>query len=349
VLANAKFYSINFSNQTASTVTTLDDMVNTVGGTTYWTAATSEYGVHAGTAATPIHLAETAPTTITDQGIESWLKGKLDGTHPEFGTPNSNTLYIIFYPQGTTISLQGQPSCTGGWGGYHSNTRLTNGTLVAYAVVPSCDVGVGVLPTTTGSVSHEMIEAATDPFPQNQPAYSFVDQNHLVWEMILLGEVGDMCAQDPAAFFTPPGYTYRVQRTWSNVAAAAGHDPCQPSLPNEVYFNAVPQLNDTVTITVQGQSVTTKGVQIAVGQNKTIGVDLFSDAARNTWSVTATDLNQMDLSFSWSRTSGNNGDTLNLTITRNRANAQYGATPFAVVSYTGTGQNQHYFFGIVGN
>src|SRR5207237_1306382 len=100
VLANPKFYSINFSNQTASFTTSYDDMVNTVGGTAYWTAATSEYGVHAGTAAPPIHLMETAPTSITDQGIDTWLKGKLDGTHPEFGTPNSNSLYIIFYPQG---------------------------------------------------------------------------------------------------------------------------------------------------------------------------------------------------------------------------------------------------------
>ena len=88
------------------------------------------------------------------------------------------------------------------------------------------------------------------------------------------GEVGDLCAQEPGAFTQFPELAYTVQRTWSNAAAMASHDPCVPALANEVYFNAVPELNDTITI---GGMFTMLGVQIPVGQTKTIDLDLFSD------------------------------------------------------------------------
>src|SRR2546423_11159635 len=97
--------------------------------------------------------------------------------------------------------------------------------------------------------------------------------------MFLLGEVGDLCAQAPSAFFKPSGYSHTVQRTWNNNATATGADPCQPALPGEVYFNAVPVLNDVVNFNFQGQSGQTKGVSIPIGQSKTIDVDLFTEAA----------------------------------------------------------------------
>ena len=81
-----------------------------------------------------------------------------------------------------------------------------------------------------------------------------------------------------------------MQRTWSNKAAPAGHDPCVPALPGEVYFNAAPVLNDNITVDVIGQTSRCKGVKIAVGETKTIEIDLFSDAATGgPWTVAVQD------------------------------------------------------------
>jgi hypothetical protein len=168
--------------------------------------------------------------------------------------------------------------------------------------------------------------------------------------MILLSEVGDLCAQDQSSFYTPANYDYMVQRSWSNDAANSGRDPCQPALPGTVYFAAVPELTDDVTFTYYGQSAPTKGVQIAVGQSKTIPVHLFSEAARGNWTVAAFALSANGpsgkASFTWDHTSGNNGDTLNLTIKLNSNDSNFGGVPFAVMASSGS--EQHMYLGFIG-
>jgi hypothetical protein len=67
-------------------------------------------------------------------------------------------------------------------------------------------------------------------------------------------------------------------------------------------------------------TVTMKGVAIPVGQSKTIDIALFSDGDTNgPWQVEAYDTdmllgNAQSLSFSFDKTSGQNGDILHLTI-----------------------------------
>src|SRR5206468_11189841 len=122
------------------------------------------------------------------------------------------------------------------------------------------------------------------------PGYAQVDDADVAWMFVLGGaETGDMCAQQASSFtkFAElPAYT--VQRFWSNASAAAGHDPCVPSLPGEVYFQSAPVLPDMVSLT--GLPVPLKGVQIPVGQSKVISVDLFSDAPTSgPWTVQALD------------------------------------------------------------
>jgi len=346
VLAQPHVISVSFSNDDAATVTSADTFVSTLGATPYWAAATSEYGIGPITTGTPVHLAETAPASIDDAAIKTWLQGKLNGSHPEFGTLSSNSLYVIFYPATTTITLSGAVSCQY-FGGYHES--VTVGTReVAYAVLPRCTQGgQAVLDTLTGSASHEILEASEDPYPNVNGAYQSVDQNHAAWEALLLGEGGDLCAQDPASFYRPAGYSYVVQRSWSNVAAMAGHDPCQPSLPSEVYFAAVPVENDSVSITNQGFSFTTKGNRIPVGTSKAVELDLFSDAAITPWAVSASDLGSNTLSFAFAGNTGGNGSKVTVTITRNAAHPQYGGTPYLILSTHGT--ERHLYFGYVGD
>ncbi len=348
--------SVTFSGYDQTT--SVDMFVSSIGATPFWMAALGEYNVGPATAATPVHLTETAPASIDDSGIQTWLAGKLDGTHAEFGTPTANSLYVLFYPSSTAITLMGAHSCSaGGFGGYHNSVQLSTGPWagmnVSYAVVPECFTpGTPSIVTATESASHELEEACTDPYPLSGtpgPTYMNVDADHAVWEALLGGgEVADLCAQFPDSFYEPPNYTFFVQRPWSNAAAAGSHDPCQPARSN-VYFNAAPVMNDAVLLNDRGFQFQTKGVLTPLGQAKTIEVDLYSDGPMAAWDVSATDLASLIgggpyVNFSWDKTTGMNGDKLHLTVTP-MAQSLLGGEPFFIVSTNGI--QQHVWVGFV--
>ena len=99
-----------------------------------------------------------------------------------------------------------------------------------------------------------------------------------------------------------------------------------PAPAGQVYFNSVPVLNDDVTVLgLDGSSVVTKGKKIAIGGTAIIEVQLASEAATSgPWTVAAFDANELlgqapNLTLSWDKTSGTNGDTLHLTATVNAA------------------------------
>ena len=347
VLAAPVLQSITFAGYDQQSQ--VDDFVAKVGATAYWHAAVGEYGVGAATVQPPVHLSTAPPSNPWDDSqIQSWLAQQV-GSNSAFMQPSQNALYVIFVPSSTTVTLQGSNSCQA-FGGYHNSTTV-NGQQVAYAVVPECSYPpMTTLQTTTGSASHELAEASTDPLPLTQtPAYDGVDQDHAVWELALGGgEVGDMCARFPGSFFQPSGFGYTVQRIWSNASVKVGKDPCQPELAGETYVGAVPLLSDAVTISDQGQSIQTKGVQIAQGQSKTVPVQLYSEGPIGPFTVAARDLSQSgtNLSFSWNQTTGQNGDVLQLTITVNAIDSQFGGDAFVVESAAGS--NQGFWLGYVG-
>ncbi len=330
VMKTPKIVPVFFANDPdTATQAKVADFVKKVGQTAYWKAVTTEYGVGAATGTDPIMLtaADNPPATLDDSVIETWLANKLNSNDPAWPAPDQDTIYAMFYPEATTITLGGGPptgdggapdagpggdagpavdagpsfgggveqSCTY-FGGYHQDIQLdaNHGSLnVAYAVVPRCPAfnGLSAQDGLTSAASHEFLEAATDPFPVVEPAYAQVDDAHFYWSSFLGGgEIGDMCAQ-----FTP-SFTkfaempdYEVQRCWSNKAALAGQDPCVPPLPGEVYFNAAPVM-DMVPASYAGQTVMASGVQIAAGQSKTIELDLFSTGPTSgPWTVSASD------------------------------------------------------------
>src|SRR5262249_30081313 len=134
------------------------------------------------------------------------------------------------------------------------------------------------------------------------------------------------------AFTKFAGFDYTVQRVWSNRQASAGHDPCQPALPGEVYFNASPVMTDTVDLGLEMGKP--KGVAIPLGQSKTIAVDLFSDGPTSgPWTVSAENAfpGEPYLGFSLDETTGANGDRLMLTITLLQA-PPHNFAPFFVKS-----------------
>jgi hypothetical protein len=318
----------------------------------YWSGATGQYGVGPLTAAPPQHLAETAATSLTDLEVQQWLTGEINGGGG-FPQPDLNTLYVIFYPATTTVTLDGGTLCDA-FEGYHSDYAIAPGQYVSYAVVGRCPppvAGLSEMDEVSAEASHEIIEGATDPLPQDKPAWFNVDADHQGWALVGGGaEIGDLCAAFPDSFYTPAGITTLVQRVWSNTAAAASHDPCEPNGASP-YFNSAPVLTDTITL--PGSSIVTQGVQIPVGTSKTIDLDLYSDAPTSgPWQVSALDLTSaffggaQALSFTFDETSGQNGDTIHLTI-KALATSNLGVSPFWVQNDLGSVTTV--WIGLVGN
>lgn len=117
--------------------------------------------------------------------------------------------------------------------------------------------------------SHEIAEAATNPIFDPNEAWSSRGD---AWDLFG-GEVGDRCQDDFMA--SPPRVTeggFVFQRSYSNKAAKAGHDPCVPA-PASPYFNVKPRDGNNYEMTV--------------GQSLTIPVSAISDAPLSAFKVTA--------------------------------------------------------------
>lgn len=342
VLASPKIVPIFFTGDSAMQAQT-EQFLSQLAASSYWTAVTHEYGVGALTIEPTIVSTDTAPTS--DAMLQTWLKTNLDGTHASWPTFDPTAIYSVFLPDGVTLSTPFGDSCSA-FGAYHDEAPGTNGTKIIYALMPRCQGGIASL---TVSTSHEFVEAATDPLPETEPAYQLVDDAHIVWEFAPGGELGDMCEYVGAAAQPLVGNFY-VQRTWSNASALAGHDPCVPVM-SAPYVSAAPVLTDDASFDDgNGMSTTTKSVKIPVGMSKTIDIALYSDAPTATWTVKAFDAAQIygqpqELTFSWDKTMGNNGDVLHLTITR--VSAGMGGGSEFLISSRPSGVSDSIWFGFV--
>ncbi len=262
---------------------------------------------------------------------------------------DSSTIYLVLMPPGTIVNQGGGMGCQD-FDGYHAETAVTTALNVVYAVGCACPgfdgPSITNLQERTVAISHELVEAATDPFPFSNPAYAQTDNADIVWSLDTGGELADMCEFNLDSYAVPAGSTYMVQRSWSNKAAKASANPCVPVVNTaEPYFNSMPVLPDMVTVSGGGPTITTPGVKIAVGASKTIDVTLFSDApTKGPWKVTAYDMSAVlggpkELTLSLDKDTGQNGDTLHLTITVVKADTQFGVGSFALFSDLGGAEN----------
>lgn len=287
-----------------------------------WLAQAEEYGIGAGRVEAPVHADGAGLSTglVTAVRFRAWVLNQIDTN--AWGTPDENTLFVLFLDARRQVQSGTSATCRG-IGGYHSDLRDGSRRAVAYAVIPDCGAG---LDTITRVLSHELIEAATDPYPNLAPAYlqpSTEAPPEGAWAIAYTGgEVGDMCEHRSDAAYTPEELGYEIQRSWSNRAAAAMQDPCVPAIGARPYFNAAPSLPDVVTLTTRdGQrNVAARGLVIPLGQSRTIDVSLFSTAPTGAaWRVSAReqlfDGASSAFTFRWDRNTGGNGDVLHLTIT----------------------------------
>jgi hypothetical protein len=331
----------------------------------YWSGATAEYGVGPLEVAPAIVVSAAPPAMIDDSAIQPWIASQInvgDGGTPPWPAPDGNTIYAIFYPETTTVTLGGLESCTY-FGGYHYETvyDATSGASTPYAVLPRCASfvllpGKSTLDILTGAVSHEFVEASTDPFPASNPAYATANFVGSGWSEVMVGgELGDMCVLDPAAFSTPSDLGFLVQRVWSNANAGAGNDPCAPVPSGQVYFNAIPDLSNAEMYA--GQYV--DGVSVPPGSSTTVALHLFSDAPTSgPWALAATEAGEEgtlippdpmhQLSFSLDKSTGSNGDVVHLTITRKPLAGGETASGLAFQITSTLGAESHSYWGVAG-
>jgi hypothetical protein len=353
----------------------IEEFLTSLAGSDYWKATTKEYGVGALTVAPTVVVGEAPPKAIEDTEIVAWLAQHLDGTQPGLVTFDANSVYVVLYPTGVEVTAAGHVACVD-FGGYHSEGLLGTasgaatsggpGTSFAYVAIPECAEWLGFegIDVVTEELSHELVEAVTDPFTITSPAYASFVAGDLAWAMAaapsgavdIPSEVADVCmiAEGSASVFTRAAGGSVVQRTWSNQQAVTGQDPCVPAA--GVYFNAEPALTDEVTLHVSAtESYPTRGIQVPLHESRTVDVRLFSTGTRPDWYVAASDVaadegGAPSLRFQWDRQKGNDGDVLRLTIER-VADGPSGGTPIRIYSSDAPGDTavSHAWPAYVGN
>ncbi|HEX4516450.1 MAG TPA: hypothetical protein VH054_23040 [Polyangiaceae bacterium] len=295
VIASPRFVPIVFSAEDRTK--DIGAFMKVAGGSSWWTLA-AQYGVGPATASDPIVVPETPAAQITDEDIQAWLANKLDGTHADFGVPDASAIYVVYYPASTTIyeSSLG-PSCVT-YSGYHNETKV-GATKVVYAVIARCD-DVAM----TSITSHELFEAATDPYFYTAPAWRGVDEPSETPYGAFNDELGDLC--EGAGDVTPDDIGYPVQRMWSNAGSQGAHDPCQPaSVP---YFRT---------------ATAAQSISLAPGATTTLDLVAFSDKdTGGPWTIKVTSsayvfVDKLDLTLC--RSTVQNGEHIPLVISRDPA------------------------------
>ncbi|BDG01401.1 lipid A deacylase LpxR family protein [Anaeromyxobacter oryzae] len=188
-----------------------------------------------------------AGARIDDTDIVEELAAQLDaGTLPApevDAAGNVDTLYMLYFPAGKTITLGDQVGCRT-LCAYHGSFRWS-GRDVYYAVMPDmsagsgCDLGCGddtPFRNATSVASHELAEAITDP----AVGLAATVGPPLGWYDPVNGEIGDICAGLNGTIAGAGGVEYAVQQLWSNAdgacvvtrtAAVAAREPARPAAP----------------------------------------------------------------------------------------------------------------------
>jgi hypothetical protein len=279
VLAAAQIITITWSTDTDAA--TWNAFGDGIGASSYWTAINSEYGVGPAMSgvANHVNITTAPPTTFSDSDLDTFVSAHAGVDWP---VSTVNTIYAVYLPSGTGLTLEGQDACSEGVGGYHDETQDSNHYV--YAILPHCsffqpaDIEL--------SASHEFNEAATDPHPETALAYQGFDQNHLAFEFFndFQDELGDACESfveaTDAVDFTP----YTVQRQWSNASAAKGSHWCVPAL-DEPFYNTTflpATALDTISVNLSslgGPVVESKGIKLALNESRTFPIGYISDVA----------------------------------------------------------------------
>jgi hypothetical protein len=286
ILDHPKIVTVTFAgDQKRDALRAFDHYIVT---TDWWHQTAGGYTISDGVNGGDYEVPDTVSgKSITDDDIQTWLQQMIAagmstndaGVSTGLPTPDAQTMYAIYYPHSTTISLQGTSSCAQ-FGAYHNSATITleAGTVqAAYSVMPKCNYYNDPkrdFDLLTVSASHEFAEAATDPHPLGaNETYRLTDDDSWNTGGAFGAECGDMCEYLPDVAYDENGY--QVQRIWSNGAAAKSQHPCQPAPPNKIYYAAAVR---TQKQNIDGHQ-TYGYMVIARGGSMDAQVDVFSEAA----------------------------------------------------------------------
>src|SRR5215472_3398767 len=278
-------------------------------------------------------------STIDDSNIQAELLAQINAGHLPAplldAAGNVNTIYMIYFPPGKTITQGGSSSCVGGgFCAYHGTTSNTlNGKNILYGVLPDMQPGSGCAQgcgtsTTFGNytsvTSHELTEAITDP--DVGIATTFAPP--LAWYDMTNGEIGDICNGQQGTY-TANGTAYTIQLEFSNAANNCVLPPTGPPAPN--FTIAATPASQTVTAGV-GTSYTAT-VTPSNGFTGTVnfsvsGLPSGASASFNPTSVTGSGSSSMSVSTSTTTPNG----TYTLTITGTSGTLSHSATVTLIVT-----------------
>ncbi len=258
-------------------------------------------------------------STIDDTQIQSELLAQINAGHlpaPQLDSlGNPNTLYMIYFPPGKTITQGGSSSCVaGGFCAYHGTTSSTlNSKHVLYGVMPDMQAGSGcatgcgnstVFGNYTSVTSHELTEALTDADVGIATTFAAP----LAWYDQTNGEIGDICNGQQGSY-TANGTTYTIQLEFSNSAnncvlppAASSPNFTLSASPSSVSVTQGSSGSSTITVTPSGgftgsvtlsTSALPSGVTASFGTNPTtssssITLTASSTATTGTSTITIT-------------------------------------------------------------
>jgi hypothetical protein len=355
VLKNPVIVTVTWdSDDKASELETLGD---TIGAGQYWHEVASEYGSGPAVSgdANHVRITDAPPATITDTQLSALVAASLTKDEAPWPVPAGDAVYILYLPSTTQLMLQGKSACAQGVGGYHDSTSV-NGKPTAFAIVPRCGSSFDHV---TVAASHELAEAATDPYPRTRPAWSGFRDDDLAWEFFqqFQSENGDACEFYRDSDLAPgeSDVAFTVQRQWSNASARAGHDPCVPAFANTKYFNVTPLGLEDIDVDLSslgGGEGTTKGFKVKVGETRQLPLGFYSDGPLGDWTIKAINggiaggRSSGGVDLTLDVTSGQNGHKAYLTVTVNTA----GKTNTELVTIVSTrAGTSHYMPLLIGN
>ena len=223
----------------------IDTFLTRLSASAYWPAVVAEYGVGALSPAVGYPTNVPLPTPLTDKNLPDLLAAALTEGAASLGPARGDTIYALFFDPATTLTVMDMTLCARGQPSAYHDEWTIGGVQVPVAIVPSCptfpgQAALSPLEVLTLTLSHELVEAATDPLVLTHPAWAGIDREHLLWAIGLNGaEIADLCENELPLTATPADLGYPVQRIWSNASAHAGTGPCVPVPEGEVYFQAV--------------------------------------------------------------------------------------------------------------
>lgn len=167
-------------------------------------------------------------TDLNDTDIQAELVNQI--TNKVLPAPDENSLYMIYFPAGVSITIENQTSCST-FCAYHNGFASSKFGSVFYGVIPDlqsggCNFGCALagdsFQANTIISSHEFFEAVSDPFPTpgNQPAYP------QAWNTSDGQEIGDLCASSSGQLTTASD-TFMIQGEWDNASNSCVTGPYQ--------------------------------------------------------------------------------------------------------------------------